>query len=143
LPIHTLPFATSFALLKAGKSMAARIAIMAITTRSSINVKSLRCKDLRLFLHSSPCRRFRVFFSIATSPFFGCYFLFLNFSFNEKFSSITDNLHHFSLFTFHSCPLARDGQLYTPGTPSPSLAASAHANFAIRKIPEYNFNTDE
>jgi hypothetical protein len=35
-------FVFSFALLKAGSNIAARMAMMAITTRSSINVKPLR-----------------------------------------------------------------------------------------------------
>ena len=42
LLIHELPFATSRARCRAGSSIAARIAIMAITTRSSINVNFRR-----------------------------------------------------------------------------------------------------
>ena len=40
LLIQAIAFARSFALLKAGKSIAARIAIIAITTKSSISVKA-------------------------------------------------------------------------------------------------------
>ena len=40
LLIQAIAFARSFALLKAGKSIAARIAIIAITTSNSINVKA-------------------------------------------------------------------------------------------------------
>ena len=35
---HEIPWARSFALLNAGSSMAAKIAMMAMTTNSSINV---------------------------------------------------------------------------------------------------------
>jgi hypothetical protein len=45
-----MPMLFDFALLKAGKSMLARMAIMAITTSSSIKVKAFcRLEDLRLF----------------------------------------------------------------------------------------------
>src|SRR5438445_3308970 len=44
LLIHVVPWALDLALLNAGRSMAARIAMMAMTTRSSIKVKPGRRK---------------------------------------------------------------------------------------------------
>ena len=40
--MHMTPFARLFALDKAGRSIAAKIAMMAMTTSNSINVKPLR-----------------------------------------------------------------------------------------------------
>ena len=44
--MHWMPWALDFALPKAGKSMPAKMAMMAITTKSSISVKPDRRPDL-------------------------------------------------------------------------------------------------
>src|SRR5215469_3793576 len=47
--IHAVPWARCFALLKAGNNIAARIAIMAMTTNNSINVKPCGRGKTKLF----------------------------------------------------------------------------------------------
>ena len=54
LDLQTAPVAFNLALVKAGNSMAARMAMMAITTSSSIRVKPLRRIPFGIGAHSAP-----------------------------------------------------------------------------------------
>src|ERR1043166_439529 len=73
LLMHEIRAAFSFAPAKAGKSSAARMAIMAITTSSSIKVKALDAKGLAI---SQDCRPLAVVSSFL----------------NGKFQSVMQNL---------------------------------------------------
>ena len=61
LLVHFAPWALDFALLKAGKSIPARIAMMAITTNSSISVKPLSLPAFVFTVDSRSINRLRPF----------------------------------------------------------------------------------